>query len=51
MDGFRYRTIEDLCPQFPVYQGKEMAKKFPVLPVGMLDLWRNSDEEDPWGQF
>ena len=50
MEGFRYRIVDDLCPQFPVFQGREKMQKFPVLPMGMIDLWKNSDN-DPWGEF
>lgn len=50
MEGFRYRTVQDLSP-YPVFKGKEnVSEKFPVLPIGMLDLWRK-DDEDPWGLF
>ena len=38
MEGFRYRTVQDLS-LYPVFKGKEnVSEKFPVLPIGMLDL-------------
>lgn len=42
MDGFRYR-INDTC--FPVYKGKEKLTEFPIIPIGMLDIWRSENEE------
>jgi hypothetical protein len=50
MEGFRYRTVQDVSP-YPVYKGREnISATFPVLPIGMIDLWRK-DDEDPWGLF
>jgi hypothetical protein len=41
MDGFRYRVNDTI---FPVYKGQEIMEKFPIIPIGMLDIWR-SDED------
>ena len=47
MEGFRYRIASDISP-YPVFNAKEnVSDKFPILPVGMMDLWRK-DDEDPW---
>ena len=39
MEGFRYR-VDDT--QFPVFNGPNQLNKgsFPILPIGMLDIWR-----------
>ena len=48
MEGFRYRKVGDLS-SYPVFNGKNnVSADFPVLPIGMMDLWRK-DDEDPWG--
>lgn len=42
MEGFRYR-IDDT--QFPVVNGSESLKgMFPIIPIGMLDIWRQEDQ-------
>jgi len=50
MEGFRYRIASDISP-FPVFNGREdVSSKFPVLPIGMMDLWRKDEEDLPfWG--
>ena len=45
MEGFIYRTVD---PKFPVYIKDKNETQFPKLPIGMLDLWRQTDE-NPWG--
>lgn len=45
MEGFIYRTVD---PKFPVFVGIENKELFPKLPIGMIDLWRKTDE-NPWG--
>jgi hypothetical protein len=42
MEGFRYR-----CKGvFPVYRGVKKLEEFPIIPIGMLDIWRcNNDNE------
>jgi len=42
MEGFRYR-VDDT--KFPVYQGSTKLNKgaFPIIPIGMLDIWRAQD--------
>jgi len=39
MEGFRYR-IDDT--KFPNFNGKNSLNetKFPIIPIGMLDIWR-----------
>ncbi len=44
MEGFRYRVNGDV--QYPVFRGKEELKEFPIIPVGMLDIWRSENEEE-----
>jgi hypothetical protein len=43
MDGFRYRV--DATP-FPVYRGKQRLEDFPIIPIGMLDVWRSENQGD-----
>ena len=43
MEGFRYRINNT---DFPVFHKNVKLSKFPILPVGMLDIWRS---EDPFG--
>ena len=43
MDGFRYRV--DSSP-YPVYRGKQRLVDFPVIPIGMLDVWRSETQGD-----
>lgn len=45
MEGFRYRVNSDCSPYPVLKQGKEV-KDFPVLPIGMLDIWREQMDED-----
>jgi hypothetical protein len=50
MEGFRYRIASDISP-YPVFNGREdVSSQFPVLPIGMMDLWRKDEEDLPfWG--
>ena len=41
MEGFIYRAVD---PQYPVYIGDKKTEEFPKLPIGMLDLWRKTDD-------
>ena len=43
MEGFRYR-VDDT--QFPVFNGPNQLNKgtFPIIPIGMLDVWREQDK-------
>lgn len=42
MEGFRYRVNDTV---FPVYRGKVRIDKFPIIPMGMLEIWRSSEDE------
>ena len=44
MEGFRYR-VDDT--EFPVFVGAEQVnnRNFPIIPVGMLDVWREQEEQ------
>lgn len=44
MEGFRYRVNGDVL--YPVFRGKEELKEFPIIPIGMLDIWRSENEEE-----
>ena len=41
MEGFRYR-VDDT--NYPVFQGNKKLEDFPIIPIGMLDIWRAQDE-------
>lgn len=43
MEGFRYRVDDS---KFPVFKSKDQLnnKEFPIIPVGMLDIWRADNE-------
>ena len=44
MEGFRYRVNDTV---YPVFRGKENQKEsFPIIPSGMLDIWRSENEEE-----
>ena len=43
MEGFRYR-VNDTC--FPVYRGSKALCEFPIIPIGMLDVWRQEERQD-----
>ncbi|CDW83396.1 UNKNOWN [Stylonychia lemnae] len=44
MEGFKYRVNDSV---FPVYRGKNNLKEeFPIIPIGMLDIWRSENEEE-----
>jgi hypothetical protein len=45
MEGFIYLTAKE--SPYPVYQGTKNLDNFPIIPIGMLDLWRKSNDE-PW---
>ena len=49
MEGFIYRTHNDTSSQFPVYQQGKPDSNFPILPVGMRELW--AKDEDLMGMF
>lgn len=41
MDGFNYRINDTL---YPVYHGKTLNGNFPIIPIGMLDIWRSEND-------
>lgn len=43
MEGFRYRVDES---PFPVYRGGKKCEEFPMIPIGMLDVWRQQNNDD-----
>ena len=43
MEGFRYR-INDT--PFPVAKEGKLVEEFPIIPIGMLKIWREQNEED-----
>ena len=38
MEGFRYRVHNG---EFPVYKGENKVEKYPIIPMGMLKIWRD----------
>lgn len=42
MEGFRYR-VNDSC--YPVYKEGKKLEDFPIIPIGMLDIWRGEQDE------
>jgi hypothetical protein len=47
MEGFRYRVNET---PFPVYRGGKRlsGEEVPIIPIGMLDVWRQQNVDDEW---
>ncbi len=43
MEGFKYRVDDG---PYPVYRGKQKLEDFPIIPIGMLDVWRSETEGD-----
>ncbi len=44
MEGFNYRVNDTI---YPVYQNGKVSDTFPIIPIGMLDIWRSeNDGED-----
>jgi hypothetical protein len=37
MDGFNYRVNDTV---YPVYRGDKPAQDYPIIPIGMLEIWR-----------
>ena len=46
MDGFIYRTINDVSNKYACFTTEGQDKKFPILPVGMRELWASEGEND-----
>ena len=42
MEGFRYR-VDDT--KFPVFKGHQKLTEFPIIPIGMLGVWRDEQRE------
>ena len=43
MEGFRYRINDTM---FPVYRGQKKLEDFPIIPNGMLEIWRSETDDD-----
>jgi hypothetical protein len=41
MEGFNYRVNDTV---YPVYHEGKLAEKFPIIPIGMLDIWRSEND-------
>ena len=47
MEGFRYRVPEQNEKGFPVMHGdKDITTEFPIIPTGMLSIWREDYAQD-----
>jgi hypothetical protein len=42
MEGFNYRVNDNNI--YPVYHGDKPATDFPIIPIGMLDIWRQEND-------
>ena len=43
MEGFRYRVNDTI---YPVYREGKKIEEFPLIPIGMLDIWRSEGDFD-----
>lgn len=43
MEGFRYRVNDTV---FPVYRARQELKDFPIIPIGMIEIWRSENDAD-----
>ena len=43
MEGFRYRVNDT---PFPVAKDGKIVEDFPIIPIGMLKIWREQNEDD-----
>ena len=43
MEGFRYLKNDNTV--YPVLKGTKLCEDFPIIPVGMLKIWREQDDE------
>ncbi len=41
MEGFNYRVNDT---PYPVYHGNKIDETFPIIPIGMLDIWRSEND-------
>jgi len=41
MEGFRYRVNEGM---YPVMRNGKELEGFPIIPIGMLDIWREQED-------
>ena len=47
MEGFRYRVPEEKDEAFPVMHGNKIfTTEFPIIPTGMLGIWREDYAQD-----
>ena len=44
MEGFIYRTLDDVSNNYPVFTKNGRAKDVPILPVGMREIWAREDD-------
>ena len=44
MEGFRYLKNDNTV--YPVLKDGQPCEDFPIIPVGMLSIWREQDEGD-----
>ncbi len=42
MDGFRYRVNDT---PFPVAKDGKVVDDFPIIPIGMLTIWREQNDD------
>ena len=43
MEGFRYRVNDT---PFPVAKDGKVVEDFPIIPIGMLNIWRDQNNDD-----
>lgn len=43
MEGFRYVKNDNTV--YPITKGEKMIADFPIIPIGMLDIWREQNDE------
>jgi hypothetical protein len=46
MEGFRYRVPAENEKSYPVIHNEKETKDFPIIPIGMLKIWRDELELD-----
>ena len=47
MEGFRYRVNDSA---FPVAKDGKVLEDFPIIPIGMLGIWREQQSDDDFIQ-
>lgn len=52
MEGFRYlKNDNELYPVVKDGAGGAACEDFPIIPIGMLKIWREQDEDLDMGAF